>query len=103
MYRHIKPDNKYPSAFILQMEALETLNNQILVAPYPDIVEVYLDSIQDNLVKGKYPAVEIVIQELTIYLEVEARDANNTAYLKACFNSMIEVVQHLIPALLGGN
>ena len=102
LYNKIIPTNKLPSGFILHLEALETLNNQILVEPYPDIIEVYLDLITDNLVTGKYPALKVTVQELTIYLEVEARDCNNTAYLKACFNSLLEHVTKLLPNLEGG-
>lgn len=93
---------KLPSCFTLHLEALQQLNNQILIGAYPEVISVYLDLILDNIITGSYPAVEYIIQELTIYLEVEARDSNNTAYLKACFNNMIEVVKKLIPSLIGG-
>jgi len=98
----IKPTIKLPSRFILHLEALEQLNNQLIVDPYPEVISVYLDLILDNIATASYPAVEIIIQELTVYLVVEARDSNNTLYLKACFNNMLKVVNKLLPSLKGG-
>lgn len=92
-----------PSGLIIHLEALEDLNNQVLVAPYPDIIKVYLDLILDNLTTASFPAVKVIIQELTIYLTVEARDCNNSTYLKTCFINMLIVVGKLIPSLKGGD
>lgn len=103
MSHNIKPDSSTPSPFILRYKALENLNNQILISPYPDIINVYLEEININLVKGKFPVVEIMIQELILYLDIESRDNSNQIYLRNYFGIMLIIANKLIPALMDGN